>query len=119
MALVFAVLAVSRERSRRNRMPGLFPCEGGAATPHGVPAEADGSFSREGPVPSVDRRSEGYERRCGFVGGELEVEMTTLLIVAVVVGTLSGLMVRSGGPATAVKQGKMTDAKQTPVVVAV
>jgi hypothetical protein len=45
--------------------------------------------------------------------------MTTLLIVAVVVGTLSGLMVRSGGPATAVKQGRMTDAKQTPVVVAV
>lgn len=54
------------------------------------PAEADGSFPQEGPVPSVYNRSEGYERRCGFVGGEMEVEMTTLFIVAVVVGTLSG-----------------------------
>jgi hypothetical protein len=28
-----------------------FPCLGGAATPHGAPAEADGSLYREGPVP--------------------------------------------------------------------
>lgn len=55
------------------------------------PAEADGSFIWERPVPSVDNRSEGYERRSGFVRGEMEVEMTTLLIVAVVVGTLRGL----------------------------
>ena len=55
------------------------------------PAEADGSFPREGPVPSVGNRSEGFERRCGFAGGEKEDGMTTLLFLAVVVGTLSGL----------------------------
>lgn len=58
------------------------------------PAEADGSFPLEGPVPSVGTRSEGHECRCGLVGGEMEVEMTTLLILAVVVGTLSGLAQR-------------------------
>ena len=55
------------------------------------PAEADGSFPREGPVPSVDNRSEGHERRGSLLVGEKEGGMTTLLILAVVVGTLSGL----------------------------
>lgn len=33
--------------------PGLFPCEGGAATPHGVPPLRQTGLSLEGPVTSV------------------------------------------------------------------
>jgi hypothetical protein len=108
MALVFAVLGVLRKRSSRNRrhMYGVMALNDSCRNRRPVwflparvaprlrtasPAEADGSFPREGPVPSVDNRSEGYERRCGFVDGEVEVEMTTLFIAAVVVGALSGL----------------------------
>ena len=51
------------------------------------PAEADGSFFREGPVPSVGNSTEGCERRSGN-GGEREGVMTMLLSLAMVFGTL-------------------------------